>query len=68
MGTNTVLANEKKCGTCEYWQGERTISRMIGNKPHSISVKPGSYPCAVQAGKTVQGIGTSPKWKKRSSI
>ena len=64
MGTNTVLVKDKKCGTCEYWQGNRTISRMIDNKPYSISVESGSYPCAVQANKKVQGVGTCPKWNK----
>ncbi len=68
MGTTTVLAKDKKCGTCEYWQGNRTISRMIDNKPHSISVESGSYDCGVQANKKVQGIGTCPKWRKWSSI
>ena len=68
MGTNTVLAKDKKCGTCQYWEGDRTISRMIGNEPHSISVTSGSYECAVQANKKVQGIGTCTKWKKWSSI
>lgn len=68
MGTNTVLAKDKKCGTCEYWRSDRTISRMIDNKPHSISVESGSYACAVQANKKVQGIGTCSKWEKWSSI
>jgi len=68
MGTNIVLAKDKKCGTCEYWEGKRTISRMIDKEPHSISVTSGSYECTVQSNKKVQGIGTCPKWKKWSSI
>jgi hypothetical protein len=67
MGTNTVLAKDKKCGTCEYWEGKRKISRMIDKIPHSISVESGSDSCAVQANK-MQGISTCSKWKKWSSV
>jgi hypothetical protein len=68
MSTTSVLVKDKKCGTCEYWAGERVISRMIDNKPHSISVVSGSYSCAVQAKKTIQGTGTCMKWKKWCSL
>lgn len=66
MGTNTVLAKDKKCGTCQYWNGDRKI-RFVNNVPYSISADSGQYDCGVQSKKTYSA-GTCPKWNKWNNL
>jgi hypothetical protein len=68
MSYLTILANEKKCATCAYWQGKREPSRFIAGKIYSIKAESGNFPCIAQANQHKQGIATCPKWKKWDAI
>ncbi|MBP8708126.1 MAG: hypothetical protein KBH94_05350 [Caldisericia bacterium] len=68
MSNFTVLANEKKCATCAYWQGKREPSRFISNKIYSIKAESGGFPCIAQNNQPKQGNATCPKWKKWETI
>ena len=66
MGTHTVLAKDKKCGACQFWQGDRKI-RFVNHKPYSINVDSSQIFCDAASKKTY-GVGTCPKWKKWVNI
>jgi len=50
MAYGTYRITEKKCATCSYWDGQRTISFVV-NKPHYIKAETGSFTCLAQQGK-----------------
>ena len=52
MAHGTYRITEKKCATCAYWDGKRSID-FVANKPYYIQADAGSYACLAQSGKTV---------------
>jgi hypothetical protein len=57
---------DKKCATCSYWAGDRTIE-FGGYQPRYIRANSGQYACLVQKSRTMTAAGKCPRhrfWEK----
>jgi hypothetical protein len=50
MAYGTYKLTDKKCATCSYWDGTRTID-FRANTPKYIKADSGSFGCMAQSGK-----------------
>ena len=55
--------NQKKCATCAYWEGIRTID-FVAYKPRYIKAECGSYSCMAQNGKKISANNYCPKYNE----
>lgn len=63
MGSIAVLRiNEKKCGTCRFWNGDRDIE-FGGNKPRYVKASALKALCIAQKSKTVTPGNKCPKYQ-----
>lgn len=53
---------DKKCGTCSFWSGKRTIV-FRANKPFNINADAGHADCFAQKGRKVTAATTCLKWQ-----
>lgn len=51
MAHGVYRITEKKCATCAYWDGARSID-FVANKPHYVKAEAGSFNCLAQPGNT----------------
>ena len=62
MASATYNVKEKKCATCSYWNGERSIE-FSANKPWLIKIIVGNSVCIAEKNKKVTPGQTCNKWK-----
>ena len=59
--------SDKKCATCSYWSGNRTID-FAANKPKYIKADAGNAICIVTKGKNPTATNTCTRWKEWEKI
>lgn len=59
---NTFKITDKKCATCSYWDGQRTIN-FVANKPQFVKAKAGSFDCLAQGGQKMRASGHCLKYR-----
>jgi len=57
----TYSVKDKKCATCSFWSGDRTIN-YSGNKPQYIKAIAGNANCIVTSNRSVSATNTCAKW------
>lgn len=63
MATGQYRVTEKKCATCMFWSGGRTIG-FNSNKPFYVNANAGHADCIAQKGKTVTASTFCLKWQQ----
>lgn len=67
MASSAVYrVQQKKCATCAYWEGKRTIE-FGANKPRYIKADAGNFSCMAQSGRQISANNYCPKfseWEK----
>jgi len=62
MGYGTYKLTDKKCATCSFWDGTRTID-FVANKPKYIKAESGSFGCMAQSGRQTTAATTCQKYR-----
>ena len=67
MATGLYRVTDKKCATCMFWAGGRTID-LRANKPFYVNADAGSFNCVAQKGRTSNAATYCPKWQQWEKI
>ncbi len=67
MAYGTYRITEKKCATCAFWDGPRSID-FVANKPYYVKAQAGSFTCLAQSGKTATAATHCLKYRRWEKI
>jgi len=62
MSVATVNVKEKKCATCSYWMGQRTL-KFSGKSPNIIQADAVAYGCMIQNDKKSTPASSCMRWR-----
>lgn len=62
MATGTYRVVERKCATCRYWDGGRSLV-FVKNRAHYVKADAGQHACLAQSSKRTTAATTCPKYQ-----
>ena len=67
MSVAVYRVSEKKCATCRWWQGARSVE-LRGYQPYYVKVEAGPAPRMALKGKQKSAATTCPRWRKGENL